>query len=114
MITMQSDVGWSTKPIISKRDKYYAASQRAFVPYEKSLILKKDKMQHCWGGFGNKMTDLRGINLCISIGYAHPAGGRGRQSAGARADGIAKLIPLEKMCRDRPRPSYHLSRVHGP
>lgn len=73
MSTLPSDVDWSTQSIINKRDKYYAASQRAFVPYEKPLILKKGSMQYCWDELGNKLIDLLGMNLCISVGHAHPA-----------------------------------------
>ncbi len=65
-------VDWSTHSIIQKRDKYYAASQRAFVPYKKPLILKKGEMQYCWDEKGNKLIDLLGMNLCISVGHAHP------------------------------------------
>jgi alanine-glyoxylate transaminase/(R)-3-amino-2-methylpropionate-pyruvate transaminase len=65
-------VDWSTDSIIEKRDRYYAASQRAFVPYEKPLILKRGEMQYVWDEKGNKLTDLLGMNLCISVGHAHP------------------------------------------
>jgi len=65
-------VTWSTDEIIAKRDKYYAASQRAFVPYEKPLIIKRGKMQYVWDEQGNKLIDLLGMNLCISVGHAHP------------------------------------------
>ena len=69
----KAQTDWSTQSIIDKRDKYYAASQRAFVPYQTPLILKKGKMQYCWDEKGNKLIDLLGMNLCISIGHAHPA-----------------------------------------
>jgi alanine-glyoxylate transaminase/(R)-3-amino-2-methylpropionate-pyruvate transaminase len=69
---MAQAVDWSTQSIIDKRDRYYAASQRAFVPYQKPLILKKGKMQYCWDEKGNKLIDLLGMNLCISVGHAHP------------------------------------------
>lgn len=69
---MTRAVDWSTQSIIDKRDQYYAASQRAFVPYQKPLILKKGKMQYCWDEKGNKLIDLLGMNLCISVGHAHP------------------------------------------
>ncbi|MGJ8609760.1 MAG: aspartate aminotransferase family protein [Octadecabacter sp.] len=69
---MTKAVDWSTQSIIDKRDQYYAASQRAFVPYQKPLILKKGKMQYCWDEKGNKLIDLLGMNLCISVGHAHP------------------------------------------
>jgi alanine-glyoxylate transaminase/(R)-3-amino-2-methylpropionate-pyruvate transaminase len=69
---MKKALDWSTQSIIDKRDQYYAASQRAFVPYQKPLILKKGKMQYCWDEKGNKLIDLLGMNLCISVGHAHP------------------------------------------
>ena len=65
-------VSWDTNSIIEKRDRYYAASQRAFVPYEKPLILKRGRMQYLWDENGNKLIDLLGMNLCISVGHAHP------------------------------------------
>ncbi len=69
---MSQAIDWSTDAIIDKRDTYYAASQRAFVPYQKPLILKKGEMQYCWDEKGNKLIDLLGMNLCISVGHAHP------------------------------------------
>ncbi|MEP0963209.1 MAG: aspartate aminotransferase family protein [Roseobacter sp.] len=69
---MTQAIDWSTQSIIDRRDTYYAASQRAFVPYQKPLILKKGMMQYCWDENGNKLTDLLGMNLCISVGHAHP------------------------------------------
>lgn len=67
------DLDWSTQSIIDRRDRYYAASQRAFVPYQKPLILKRGQMQYCWDELDNKLIDLLGMNLCISVGHAHPA-----------------------------------------
>ena len=32
------DTDWSTEAIVARRDRYYAASQRAFVPYRTPLI----------------------------------------------------------------------------
>ena len=68
----KSPVDWDTDAIIERRDRYYAASQRAFVPYEKPLILKRGEMQYLWDEKGNRLTDLLGMNLCISVGHAHP------------------------------------------
>ena len=65
-------ITWSTQEIIAKRDRYYAASQRGFVPYKKPLILKRGSMQYVWDEQGNRLTDLLGMNLCISVGHAHP------------------------------------------
>ena len=71
--TSDTGVDWSTQSIIDRRENYYAASQRAFVPYEKPLILKRGKMQYCWDDLDNKLIDMLGMNLCISVGHAHPA-----------------------------------------
>lgn len=68
----KGSVDWSTQKIIEKRNRYYAASQRAFVPYQKPLILKRGKGQYIWDELGNRLTDLLGMNLCISVGHAHP------------------------------------------
>jgi len=65
-------VDWRTEEIIKRRNQYYAASQSAFVPYEKPLILKKGEGQYLWDELDNKLIDLLGMNLCISVGHAHP------------------------------------------
>jgi alanine-glyoxylate transaminase/(R)-3-amino-2-methylpropionate-pyruvate transaminase len=72
MSKTENITNWDTDSIIEKRERFYAASQKAFVPYEKPLILKKGKMQYVWDEKGNKLTDLLGMNLCISVGHAHP------------------------------------------
>jgi alanine-glyoxylate transaminase / (R)-3-amino-2-methylpropionate-pyruvate transaminase len=69
---LPAPVTWSTNEIIDKRNRYYAATQRAFVPYEKPLILKHGKGQYVWDEKGNRLIDLLGMNLCISVGHAHP------------------------------------------
>ncbi|MBT3556674.1 MAG: aspartate aminotransferase family protein [Rhodospirillales bacterium] len=66
------NVDWSTDSIVAKRDKYYAASQRAFVPYKKPLIPKRGQGQYLWDECDNKYLDMLGMNLCISVGHAHP------------------------------------------
>ncbi len=65
-------VDWSTDAIIARRNRYYAASQRAFVPFEKPLIFERGEGQYLWDERGNRMTDLLAMNLCISVGHAHP------------------------------------------
>ena len=65
-------VDWSTEAIVARRDRYYAASQRAFVPYQTPLIFEHGEMQYLWDETGRKYTDLLGMNLCISVGHAHP------------------------------------------
>ncbi|MEM8689081.1 MAG: aspartate aminotransferase family protein [Pseudomonadota bacterium] len=68
-----SPVDWSTEAIVSRRDRFYAASQRKFVPYETPQIFERGAYQYLWDEKGNKYTDLLGMNLCISVGHAHPA-----------------------------------------
>lgn len=66
------ETDWSTDAIVARRDKYYSASQRAFVPYAEPLILKRGKGQYLWDENGKKYLDLLGMNLCISVGHSHP------------------------------------------
>lgn len=66
-------IDWSTQSIIERREKFYAASQRAFVPYEEPLIVKRGQGQYIWDENDKKYLDLLGMNLCISVGHCHPA-----------------------------------------
>ncbi len=63
---------WSTASIVARREKYYAASQRAFVPYKIPLIFAKGDRQYLWDETGKKYLDLLGMNVCISVGHNHP------------------------------------------
>jgi alanine-glyoxylate transaminase / (R)-3-amino-2-methylpropionate-pyruvate transaminase len=65
-------VDWSTEGIIRRRDTYYAASQRAFMPYRTPLIFRRGELQYLWDETGRKYIDLLGMNVCISVGHAHP------------------------------------------
>ena len=65
-------IDWNFDEIVKKRNRYYAASQRAFVPYQNPLILKRGQGQYLWDEKGNKLIDLLGMNLCISVGHAQP------------------------------------------
>lgn len=64
---------WTTEGIVARREKFYAASQRKFVPYETPLIFRRGQGQYLWDETGKKYIDLLGMNLCISVGHAHPA-----------------------------------------
>ncbi len=64
---------WSTEGIVARRNRYYAASQRKFVPYATPLIFRRGQGQYLWDEAGERYTDLLGMNLCISVGHAHPA-----------------------------------------
>lgn len=66
-------VEWDTDAIVARREKYYAASQRAFVPYRTPLIFKRGQDQYLWDEKGNQYLDCLSQNLCISIGYNNPA-----------------------------------------
>lgn len=69
---LQIPVDWSTDGIVARRDRYFAASQRKFTPYETPLIFKRGERQYLWDEAGRRYTDLLGMNLCISVGHAHP------------------------------------------
>ncbi len=64
-------IDWSTDAIIARREKFYSATQRAFVPYEKPLIFKEGRGQYLWDENGKKFLDLLGMNLCVSVGHAN-------------------------------------------
>ena len=67
------DTDWDTAAIVARRERYYAASQRAFVPYKKPLIFKRGQDQYLWDEKGNQYLDCLSQNLCISVGYNNPA-----------------------------------------
>ena len=69
-MTLETD--WSTEAIVARRDKYFAASQRAFVPYRTPLIFARGDRQYLWDEKGRKYLDLLGMNVCVSVGHNHP------------------------------------------
>lgn len=69
---MTLPVDWSLDGTASRRDTYYAASQRKFVPFRTPMIFRKGSMQYLWDETGRKYTDLLGMNVCISVGHSHP------------------------------------------
>ena len=69
--TLSTD--WETDAIVQRRERYYAASQRAFVPYNTPLIFKRGQDQYLWDEKGNQYLDCLSQNLCVSIGYNNPA-----------------------------------------
>ncbi len=66
------DIDWSTEAIVDRRNRFYSASQRKFVPYKEPLILRRGRGQYVWDEKDRKYIDLLGMNLCISVGHAHP------------------------------------------
>jgi alanine-glyoxylate transaminase/(R)-3-amino-2-methylpropionate-pyruvate transaminase len=65
-------IDWDTDAIVNRRNTYYAASQRAFVPYRKPLIFSRGQDQYLWDEQGNRYLDCLGQNLTISVGYNNP------------------------------------------
>ncbi|MDX8533267.1 aspartate aminotransferase family protein [Mesorhizobium sp. VK25A] len=65
-------IDWSTQGIVDRRNRFYSASQRKFVPYKDPLIIKRGRGQYVWDEQDRKYIDLLGMNLCISVGHAHP------------------------------------------
>ncbi len=63
---------WSSDAIVARRDRYYAASQSKFVPYETPQIFQRGQGQYLWDESGKKYIDLLAMNVCISVGHAHP------------------------------------------
>ncbi len=77
-------VEWDTDAIVHRRERYYAASQRAFVPYRVPLIFQRGQDQYLWDEQGNRYLDCLSQNLCVSIGYNNPAVTRAVQNQAAQ------------------------------
>ncbi|GAA6166094.1 hypothetical protein NBRC116590_37980 [Pelagimonas sp. KU-00592-HH] len=69
-MTLHTD--WTLSETADRRDNYYAASQRKFIPFKDPMVFKKGSMQYLWDVEGRKYTDLLGMNVCISVGHSHP------------------------------------------
>ncbi|WP_170428669.1 aspartate aminotransferase family protein [Ruegeria arenilitoris] len=69
-MNLQTD--WTLNDTARRRDTFYAASQRKFVPFKEPMVFKKGSMQYLWDVEGRKYTDLLGMNVCISVGHSHP------------------------------------------
>ncbi|MFK7754395.1 MAG: aspartate aminotransferase family protein [Sedimentitalea sp.] len=69
---MSVQTTWDVSETAARRDQYYAASQRKFVPFKDPIVFQKGQMQYLWDAEGRKYTDLLGMNVCISVGHSHP------------------------------------------
>lgn len=69
---MSLATSWDIGDTAARRDQYYAASQRKFVPFKDPMVFQKGSMQYLWDAEGRKFTDLLGMNVCISVGHSHP------------------------------------------
>ena len=63
---------WTLDETAQRRDTFYAASQRKFIPFKEPMVFRKGSMQYLWDVEGRKYTDLLGMNVCISVGHSHP------------------------------------------
>ena len=63
---------WTLDKTAQRRDTFYAASQRKFIPFKDPMVFRKGSMQYLWDVEGRKYTDLLGMNVCISVGHSHP------------------------------------------
>lgn len=63
---------WSVAHTARLRDTYYSASQTKFVPFEQPMVFKRGSMQYLWDTDDHRYIDLLGMNVCISVGHAHP------------------------------------------
>lgn len=68
--TLETD--WSLAGTAARREQFYAASQRRFVPFAEPLVFQRGQGQYLWDCDGRKYTDLLGMNVCISVGHSHP------------------------------------------
>ena len=66
-------IDWSRSAILARRERHYAASQKSFMPYREPLVLARGERQYLWDEAGRRYIDLLGMNVCISVGHAHPA-----------------------------------------
>ena len=101
------DVDWSTEAIVERRNRFYSASQRKFVPYREPLILKRGRGQYLWDEAGRKYIDLLGMNLCISVGHPPP------EVVRAATEQVADLTHCTTMFY-HPVPAQYAEELAGP
>ncbi len=70
MTGLQTD--WAIDATAARRDKYYAASQRKFIPFKDPMVFKRGSMQYLYDAEDREYLDLLGMNVCISVGHSHP------------------------------------------
>ena len=63
---------WDRSHIAKLREQYYAASQKAFVPFREPMVFKRGQGQYLWDEQGRRYTDLLAMNVCVSAGHTHP------------------------------------------
>lgn len=68
----QDTVDTGRAATLARRERFYAASQRSFMPYREALVFSRGDGQYLWDDSGRRYLDLLGMNVCISVGHAHP------------------------------------------
>ena len=63
---------WSLSKMKDRRDKYFSPGLKKFVPFSDPISFRRGEGQYLWDEKNNKYTDLLGMNVCISVGHAHP------------------------------------------
>lgn len=66
------EIDWDLSRIAARRERYYAASQKAFVPFAEPMIFQRGEGQYLWDAGGKRYIDLLAMNVCVSVGHAHP------------------------------------------
>ncbi|MRX49375.1 aminotransferase class III-fold pyridoxal phosphate-dependent enzyme [Paracoccus sp. S-4012] len=69
---MTLQTSWNVDETAARRDRYYAASQRRFVPFREPMVFRRGEMQYLWDAEDRRYIDLLGMNVCISVGHSHP------------------------------------------
>ena len=59
--------------IAAGREKYLSPALATFTAYRHPLVLTHGEGQYVWDSEGKRYLDCLAQNLCISVGYAHPA-----------------------------------------
>ena len=63
---------WSFDGTAARRDQYYSASLKKFIPFRDPIVFKRGRGQYLWDTEELRFTDLLGMNVCISVGHSHP------------------------------------------
>ena len=63
---------WSLDGTAARRERYYAASLKKFVPFADPIVFRRGRGQYLWDTEEQRYTDLLGMNVCISVGHSHP------------------------------------------
>ena len=63
---------WELSRTAARRDQYYAASLTRFTPFREPIVFRRGQGQYLWDTEGKQYIDLLAMNVCISVGHAHP------------------------------------------